>query len=343
VRLAPHARRRVVALTVLAALTALPAVGTSDPIAGAASGAAAPRTCNGHAWLCERHLGDVAFATSHNSMSSAAEGFRGPNQGATIREQLRHGIRGFQIDAHTGVTRGSRVYTELTGSLASQKTDLPPHLVATALRIHRRLGAPPPGSPRATYLCHTFCEIGAMPMSEFARDVRRFLEHHPREVVMVVVEDHLAPDAIRQVLDDAGLTPMLLATAPGAPLPTLGEMLDAGKQLFVTLESGDGGPTLPNAFETLVEETPFTFLRAGDLRGRASCAPNRGPEAAPIFQLNHWVTPAGQRRSRLVNRARLRARVRECTHVRGRAPTLVAVDFAEDSDVVDVVEALNHP
>jgi hypothetical protein len=43
-----------------------------------------------------------------------------------------------------------------------------------------------------------------------------------------------------------------------------------------------------------------------------------------------------------VNYGRLRERVEECTDVRGRRPTLVAIDFADTSDVHDVVRELNR-
>ena len=69
---------------------------------------------------------------------------------------------------------------------------------------------------------------------------------------------------------------------------------------------------------------------------------HRGVAAAPIFQFNHWVTPAGYRRSRAVNFAPLGARIAACRELRGRAPTLVAVDFAETSDVLQVVRDLNR-
>jgi hypothetical protein len=91
----------------------------------------------------------------------------------------------------------------------------------------------------------------------------------------------------------------------------------------------------------LVDETPFTFLTAPALRSASSCAPNRGLEDAPIFQLNHWVTPPSPRRARAAN-ALLRARVERCGAERGRVPTLVAVDFAESSNVVSVVRRLNR-
>ena len=48
------------------------------------------------------------------------------------------------------------------------------------------------------------------------------------------------------------------------------------------------------AYKRLTEETPFTFPRgiAADGQGRlpASCKPNRGPEGAPLFLINHWVS-----------------------------------------------------
>src|SRR6185503_16512579 len=57
----------------------------------------APR-CNGEPQLCARTLGEVAFATTHNAMASTAKGFVPPNQRRSMRAQLEHGIRAFQID-----------------------------------------------------------------------------------------------------------------------------------------------------------------------------------------------------------------------------------------------------
>jgi hypothetical protein len=306
----------------------------------AASTSAQP--CNGSARLCILSLGAVAFATTHNSMASRADGFVPPNQGWSIEQQLRHGIRGFQIDVYPGVPRKGRVWTDLAAPFGSQTTDLPRALVATATRIHEQLGAPAPSTPTHVYLCHTFCELGATRLSVVARQFRDFLDEHPREVLAFVIEDYVAPERIRAVFDAAGLGNELTAVVPGGALPTLGGMIAAGTRLFVALENGDGGPTMPNAFAGLVEETPFTFHTTAELRDLASCAPKRGTVGSPIFQLNHWVTPAGDRRSRAVNYRVLRERVPECARVRGRGPTLVAVDFAEDSDVLEVVDRLNR-
>jgi len=302
--------------------------------------AAAPR-CNGEVQLCARSLGDVAFATTHNSMASIANRFVPPNQRRSLRAQLEHGIRALQIDAFHGTRRGGRIYTDLSGPLGDA-AELPPAAVRAAQRLHRRLGAPPAGTPYDVYLCHVFCELGAVRMLDEMRVVRAFLDAHPREVLVMVIEDYVPPAELLAVLRDAGLESELLPVDPTGALPTLEQMIDRGTRLQVSLERGAAGPTLPNAFAGLVEETPFTFLRPRDLGRPPSCAANRGGEDAPMFQLNHWVTPAEPVSARRVNATILRTRLAECARVRHRGPTLVAVDFAEQGDVLGVVRRLNR-
>jgi hypothetical protein len=302
---------------------------------------AADAGCNGETQLCARSLGEVAFATTHNSMASTADGFVPPNQRRSMQAQLAHGIRAFQIDAFHGAPRRGRVYTDLSGPLGNA-TELPASARRAAELLHQRLGAPPAGTPYDVYLCHVFCELGAVRMLDEMEVVRAFLDEHPREVLVMVIEDYVPPDEILRVLRDAGLESELLAVDPAAPLPTLQQMIDAGKRLQVSLENGAAPPTLPNAFSDLVEETPFTFLRPRALERPASCEANRGGESAPIFQFNHWVTPAEPVTARRVNTSILRERLAECTRLRGRGPTLVAVDFAEQGDVLGVVERLNR-
>ena len=158
----------------------------------------------------------------------------------------------------------------------------------------------------------------------------------------MVVEDYVPADRILAVLRDAGLESMLLPVMAGEPLPTLQQMIDAGTRLQVSFENGDGGPTLPNAFTALVEETPFTFFRPRNLEAASSCTTNRGTPDSPVFQFNHWVTPAEPVTARRVNSAILRERIARCTAERGRGPTLVAVDFAERGDLLDLVRTLNR-
>jgi hypothetical protein len=325
----------------IARVAALAVVIAASTVGAPLSAYGGTASCNGKIRLCDRSLGGVAFATTHNSMASTNDGFIPPNQRRSMRDQLGHGIRAFQIDAYFGTPRNGRVYTDLSGPL-SQADDLPRWAVRTAEQIHRRLGAPPPGAPYDVYLCHVFCEIGAVRMLDEMHAVREFLDTHPREVLVMVIEDYVPPDRILAVLRDAGLARELLPVDPSAPLPTLRHMIDSGTRLQVSLENGAAPPTLPNAFAGLVDETPFTFRRPRDLERSSSCAANRGAAGAPIFQFNHWVTPAEPVTARRVNTSLLRDRVVRCMRDRGRMPTLIAVDFAEQGDVLGVVDRLNR-
>ncbi len=79
------------------------AAGGSGGSAGTASGGAAgagPRRCNGHAALCDRPFDQVAFATTHNSMSNSDEGWSLPNQQHGLEQQLADGIRAMLLDTH---------------------------------------------------------------------------------------------------------------------------------------------------------------------------------------------------------------------------------------------------
>lgn len=56
--------------------------------------------CNGSAALCDRRFDQVAYATTHNAMSSEERAFASPNQRFSITRQLRDGVRGLMLDVH---------------------------------------------------------------------------------------------------------------------------------------------------------------------------------------------------------------------------------------------------
>ncbi len=56
--------------------------------------------CNGYVELCDRRYDQVAYATTHNSMSNADEGFQAPNQHHPIARQLEDGVRGLLPDIY---------------------------------------------------------------------------------------------------------------------------------------------------------------------------------------------------------------------------------------------------
>lgn len=120
-------------------------------------------------------------------------------------------------------------------------------------------------------------------------------------------------------------------------------MTTSGRRLFVTLEVGDGGekyPWLVNAYDGLLQETPYAAATLADL---ATCEANRGSAAAPLLLVNHWLSGFG----RLVTSAQqantmevLGTRAERCRQER-QLPNIVAVNYADIGDVHAVVRRLN--
>jgi hypothetical protein len=80
--------------------TAGDAAGPDAPPADAFAALPIPDTCNGSAALCDRRFDEVVYPTTHNAMSSEAEGWLAPNQYLGIERQLEDGVRGLMLDTH---------------------------------------------------------------------------------------------------------------------------------------------------------------------------------------------------------------------------------------------------
>jgi hypothetical protein len=111
-----------------------------------------------------------------------------------------------------------------------------------------------------------------------------------------------------------------------------------------TVDTGLVEDTIVDPDEGLPSGTTLQFGR--DWTGDPSCAPNRGTPDSPLFQVNHWVTPAGAaptvEQARVVNAYDvLMARVKACMGERGRFPTIVGVNFVTTGDLLEVVDDLN--
>ena len=79
-----------------------------------------------------------------------------------------------------------------------------------------------------------------------------------------------------------------------------------------------------------------------ELEDPRSCRPHRGQDGAPLFLLNHWVTPPSPELAAEANAEDvLLARAGRCSEERGQPVNLVAVDFAGSGDLFATVDALN--
>ncbi len=200
------------------------------------------------------------------------------------------------------------------------------------------------------YLCHTLCEIGATPLSPVLEDLHDFLVANPDEFVVVVNQDYVTPEDFTGAVEDAGLGDLVYRGPVDGEWPTLREAIDRGwRVLFLAEKKAGAEPWYHLAYESIVEDTPYTFRGAKPLLDpagiAATCEPNRGPEGAPLFLVNHWVstdpTPRPSDAETVNARGRLLRRLRECERIRGHLPNLVAVNFYRRGDLFGVVDTLN--
>ena len=300
--------------------------------------------CNGSATLCDRPLNDVVFPATHNSFAGAnVPGFRFPEQEVGIGGQLDDGIRGLLIDTYYGIP-GERVYTDTSlinpALNASLQEELGPEFTAAADRVRARISRPRDKQPRV-YLCHGYCELGAVDALSAFREIKRFLDEHPDEVLIIDIEDYVTPRDMVALLEESGLAKYAYSGPLEAPWPTLGEMIEAGQRVLIVAEHMSGGAPWYLPTYGPFQETSFNFRRPSQM----SCAPNRGSAGNPLFLLNHWINSDPKplpETARIVNRyGFLLDRAQRCESERGLLPNLVAVDFYREGDLFGVVRTLN--
>ena len=224
--------------------------------------------CNGSEELCDQRLDEALFPSTHNAMSAATNpGWLSAQQDKGFADQLRDGIRGLFIDAHYGTpTESGRIKTDLSDLDGPERQvyeqELGPEALDAALRIRDRVVNSPESGPRAVYLCHRFCELGALPIDDAFRQYRDFLAANPNEVLAIVIEDYVAPEDIDAAVRESGLIDYVYTGPLGAPLPTLQQIIDSGGRAILIAENDAGGAAIPYyhpAYETLVQETPYSF------------------------------------------------------------------------------------
>ncbi len=305
---------------------------------------AAVSTCNGSVALCDYAVNDVVFPGAHNAMSNAeVPGWLFPHHNHGIRRMLDDGVRMLAIDIHYGVPTAGRVRTDFdreSTSVDKIQGALGPEATAAAVRIRNQLVGEAEG-PSGLYFCHGFCELGAYQVDSTLRQVRDFLVLNPGEVVLLIIEDYVAPLDLQAAFDSAGLLPFVYTGPTHDPWPSMREVIDANQRLIVFAESGKPGVGWLRPTTGVFQETPYTFHAPADF----SCRPNRGGTEGSLFLVNHWIetTPTPRpSNAEIVNAYDFllrRARLRE--QERGRLPNVLMVDFYDIGDVVRVTRTLN--
>jgi hypothetical protein len=321
---------------------------------GTTTAAPARGPCNGHDELCGRPLDEVAMVATHNSMSVPLPGWFSASQEVPIADQLDDGVRGLLIDTHYGdLLPNGKVRTFFGSSeelrRRAQIDGVSEESVDAALRIRDRLGFEGKGE-RGMYLCHSFCELGATRLEPVLDDIRTFLVANPGAVLVVINQDYVKPEDFVGAVKDAKLDELAYTGPVGRRWPTLREMIDSGERVVFLAENHAGGaPWYHLAYESITEETPYAFSRVAQLtspdKRKKSCRANRGPDGAPLFLLNHWITtdpvPLPSNAAEVNAYDPLLARASECERIRHHVPNLVAVNFYREGDAFGVVDKLN--
>ena len=304
--------------------------------------AAAVPECNGHTSLCDRRFNEIAIAATHNSMSSAEDGFSLANHSRGIIHQLNRGYRGLLIDLYYGLEseRTLGVVTDIAPHTPAERAQLVEQwgeaTVRSAEELRRRtIDA---GGERKLYLCHRLCETGATPFAAELERLRGWLQANPGETLIIIIEDNVEPQDVSAAFENAQMLPYLHTQTPGAQWPTLRQMIDSGRRLVVMAEKDTGDiPWYHNAY-AFTQETPFSFETVDQF----NCDPNRGNPDNPLFMINHWITPASANAADTANTAQtLNQRIADCQAKRNRPPNIIAVDFYARGDALSVVAELN--
>ena len=306
----------------------------------------APTSCNGSDAACQKPLNEVVFPATHNSYAASDEpGWHFANQRYGVARQLADGIRALLIDVHFGVQDPVRgiVRTDLRAEGADRNKvaqQIGPRALRAGDRIAGRVGVRSLHGTSKPYLCHTLCELGAEPLDQELGAIRRFMDRHPDQVLVLIVEDYVPPPVIEKAFERTGLLSQAATLKPRAPLPTLGKLIERGTRLVVFAEEKGGSPPWYMPAFSYIQDTPLGARRPSSL----SCARFRGNPGNAVLKLNHWLDtfPPSRTAERAIGRPRaLRRRIAKCTRERGRAPGIVAVDFYDQTAVVQVARALN--
>ncbi len=283
----------------------LPVLLAACTAAPAAGPAVQQLPCNGAVEFCDRRLSEVALAGAHNAMSNADEGWNFANQQHGLLTQLDDGIRAFLIDAHP----------------ADENT---------------------PDQPAGkAMLCHGLCQLGYEPLDHAFAKMKTWLDAHPREVIVFVIEDYVPEQAITDALTTSGMLPMCLHQPRDQPFPTLQALIDAKTRVFIMVESGGGPAPWHHGYEDYAQDNPYSAETVADF----SCDRLRGKAGNPLLLINHFLTAGLTGHEVLATQANaepgLSEHVLKCQKQFGQLPNIVALDWYHVGGLMPLVRKLN--
>lgn len=193
----------------------------------------------------------------------------------------------------------------------------------------------------STALCHGFCELGSTPLVDGLRIFHDFLEGHPREVIVFMIQNGISSADTVEAFEAAELDRYTYAHDPATPWPTLGELIARDTRLVVFHEGGGTEPAwYMDGYASYVWDTDYRATTVDDF----GCDLLRGSPSNALFLVNHFLTaplPLPSLATEANERSVLRDRVTRCESEAGRIVNWLAVDFYEIGSLLEVVDELN--
>tara|TARA_Y100001958_G_C21191129_1_gene519265 strand:- start:797 stop:1327 length:531 start_codon:yes stop_codon:yes gene_type:complete len=169
------------------------------------------------------------------------------------------------------------------------------------------------------------------------------MQSEERDVVTLLIENHVEADHLKEIFDDVGLSEMMYIHGMNEEWPTLIELINMDKRLVVFWEqSSDSNHPYFHDFLT----HSWTTNYADDDTSSMDCSVLRGDANQAVFHMNNWLkNQAGLSDPTRAGEANdvdfMVERALECIDDHGKRPTFIAVDWWEEGDVVEAAERVN--
>ena len=258
--------------------------------------------CNGSEELCDRSFDQVAFATTHNSMSNQDDDWVTPNQKHDIVRQLQDGVRAFMLDLHNW--EGQVMLC---------------HFMCVA------------GSTL----------LGMKPLDTALSEIKQFLDDNPGEVLAIIFESYVDAGDVEAVFEAAGFSGRLYSHRRGQQWPTLGRLIASGRRLVVFTDDENPNadwhhPVWDHCWETDYDVQGPAQFSCEPNRG----SPDNDLFILNHFITNPQASEDWA--AQVNGFDFLHPRAAGCFDETGQMPNFITVDFYSIGDVMAVVDRLNQ-
>lgn len=218
---------------------------------------------------------------------------------------------------------------------------LSPEAVAALQRFGGEVGLGNIHGKPDVWLCHTVCELGATRMLDTLVTIRKFIERNPGTVLFIDDESFIKERDLALTYERSGLLRYAVTLNREKPLPTLGELIRARRDVIVVSETPVSGLYEWNTHMwDWIQDTPLKAQKPSEF----NCERNRGTPNSPLLMINNWADgfpPLPSANTEILRAGFIRRRVRECNRVRQQQPSIISSDHYDRGDLIRVVRELN--